>query len=207
MLNKRLFLTAIMLSGAMGMAALAEQHEAVPADDPLLEEQVTDEAAPSDPMSEEQVTDEAAPSDPMSEEQLADETTPADLIIEEQAADVLIANTVMGTRVYNVNDEDVGRIEDLLIDGEGRLVGAVLSVGGFLGFGAKQIGVAWDKLSFHPLERIARLDANIDRAWLEEAPNFRTQEQIEAEQQSSQMRQQQLLEQERMQQQAPPTAQ
>ena len=52
--------------------------------------------------------------------------------------------TVIGSKVFNQQNEDLGKIEDLVIDAEtGRVAYAVLSFGGFLGMG--------DKYLRHPL--------------------------------------------------------
>lgn len=131
---------------------------------------------------------------------LADEPPESELLIEEQAPDELVTDTVMGTQVYNANDDNVGSIDNLLIDNEGRVVGAVLAVGGFLGFGAKNVAVSWDHLTFNTMERIARLDSDIDRDWLEEAPEFRTRERIERERQAEQARQEQEMQMQQQQQ-------
>jgi sporulation protein YlmC with PRC-barrel domain len=59
----------------------------------------------------------------------------------------LRGNWIIGSTVYSPQDETIGRIEDVIIDSEsGAVTAAVLSVGGFLGFGAKQIAVDWEEL-------------------------------------------------------------
>lgn len=194
MFNRQHFLGAIILSAALGSTGFAEQHGAAATDEPMLEEPMSEELPSTDPALSGQAAD-----DPVDEAPMGEETTSTDLIIPEQADDEVAAKTVIGTRVYNVQDEQVGRIDDLLIDGEGKVVGAVLSIGGFLGFGAKEVGIAWANLDFHPLERTARLNADIDREWLEQAPDFKSRKKIEAERQAEQLRHQQELEQERIQ--------
>lgn len=83
----------------------------------------------------------------------------------------LSATTMIGDKVVNGYGEDLGKIEELMIDLENARVGyAVLSFGGLLGIG--------DKLFAIPLEAL-RLDAenhrfilDIDRERLEQAPGF-----------------------------------
>lgn len=53
---------------------------------------------------------------------------------------------LLGRVVTNEADEEIGRLDDLMITGD-RLVFAVLSVGGFLGVGAHQVVVAFEDLS------------------------------------------------------------
>ena len=44
--------------------------------------------------------------------------------------------------------QQVGEIEDLLISGDGRINNTVISVGGFLGVGERQISVPWSEIRF-----------------------------------------------------------
>jgi hypothetical protein len=50
------------------------------------------------------------------------------------------ASKLIGHDVYNAADEDIGEIEDLIIDGN-KVLFAVLEVGGFLGLGGRLIAV------------------------------------------------------------------
>jgi sporulation protein YlmC with PRC-barrel domain len=60
---------------------------------------------------------------------------------------MLSALTVAGDSVRNANGDDLGRIEDLVIDVEsGRINYAVLSFGGFLGVGGRLFAVPWEAL-------------------------------------------------------------
>jgi hypothetical protein len=56
-------------------------------------------------------------------------------------ADIVPAKkTGIGNKVVNAQNEDLGRIEDLVLDaGTGRIAYAVLSFGGFLGMGDKYL--------------------------------------------------------------------
>lgn len=58
----------------------------------------------------------------------------------------LTAETLQGSSVYGVNDETVGDIEDLVLGEDGRIQMVVISVGGFLGLGAKSVAVTFDEL-------------------------------------------------------------
>jgi sporulation protein YlmC with PRC-barrel domain len=58
------------------------------------------------------------------------------------------ASKVVGLSVYNEQNENVGSINDLLMDKSGNVKAAVLSVGGFLGMGARYVAVSYDKLKF-----------------------------------------------------------
>jgi sporulation protein YlmC with PRC-barrel domain len=55
---------------------------------------------------------------------------------------------VVGLNVYNEQNENVGSINDLLMDKSGNVKAAVISVGGFLGMGSRLIAVPLDKVKF-----------------------------------------------------------
>ncbi|WJR77059.1 PRC-barrel domain-containing protein [Bradyrhizobium sp. NP1] len=58
------------------------------------------------------------------------------------------ASKVIGLKVYNDNNENVGSINDLLVDKSGNIKAAVIGVGGFLGVGEHLVAVSFDKLKF-----------------------------------------------------------
>lgn len=58
------------------------------------------------------------------------------------------ASKVVGLNVYNAQNENVGSINDLLMDKSGGIKAAVISVGGFLGMGARLVAVPFDKMKF-----------------------------------------------------------
>jgi sporulation protein YlmC with PRC-barrel domain len=58
------------------------------------------------------------------------------------------ASKVAGLNVYNDNNENVGSINDLLMDKSGTVKAAVISVGGILGVGARLVAVPFDKIKF-----------------------------------------------------------
>lgn len=84
---------------------------------------------------------------------------------------VLSANTIIGDSVVNRADEDLGEIDDLMIDLEGgRIRYAVLSFGGFLGMGDKLFAVPLETLTLDAENEQFVLD--IDRERLKNAPGF-----------------------------------
>ena len=48
--------------------------------------------------------------------------------------------------VYDTSDNPVGEISDVLIDKDGRVTAVIVSVGGFLGLGAKYVSVPFNAL-------------------------------------------------------------
>ena len=81
------------------------------------------------------------------------------------------AGTITGNPVRNLSGEDVGKIEEIMLDSaSGRIAYAVLSFGGFLGMGDKLFAVPWAALSLND-DRDGFI-LNVDSGILEEAPGF-----------------------------------
>jgi sporulation protein YlmC with PRC-barrel domain len=60
----------------------------------------------------------------------------------------LRASKIQGEKVVNKNDDDLGKIEDLMVDiHDGKIAYAVISHGGILGLGSKHIAIPWQALS------------------------------------------------------------
>lgn len=84
---------------------------------------------------------------------------------------MMSANSLAGNSVRNSAGEDLGRINDFMIDlDNGHIVYAVLSFGGFMGIGDKLHAIPWEALAIDLDER--RFVLNIDREDLENAPGF-----------------------------------
>ena len=60
----------------------------------------------------------------------------------------MLASDVRGTRVYGANNENVGDINDILIDQQGDVVALVVGVGGFLGIGQKDVAIPFKAFEF-----------------------------------------------------------
>lgn len=84
---------------------------------------------------------------------------------------ILSSSTITGQNVYNLNDENIGDIKDLMIDpNQADVVYAVLSFGGFLGIGSKYFAIPLEALQFSEKDETIRLD--VDKERLENAPSF-----------------------------------
>lgn len=83
----------------------------------------------------------------------------------------LSASTLIGDNVKNNSGEDLGKIEEIMIDiDNGRIAYAVLSFGGFLGIGEKLFAVPWDTLRVDMENKEFVLD--VDKETLKNAPGF-----------------------------------
>jgi sporulation protein YlmC with PRC-barrel domain len=84
---------------------------------------------------------------------------------------VLSASTLAGDRVQNSAGEDLGKLNEIMIDiPSGRVAYAVLSFGGFLGMGDKLFALPWRALKLDEDQKCFLLD--IDKKKLENAPGF-----------------------------------
>jgi sporulation protein YlmC with PRC-barrel domain len=81
------------------------------------------------------------------------------------------ASTLIHDRVVNLAGEDIGRIEELMVDVvSGRVAYAVLSFGGVLGFGGKLFAMPWSAITVDEIKQ--RFLVNVTRDALEKMPGF-----------------------------------
>jgi hypothetical protein len=163
---------------------LAEMHQQ-PAEPPAA----APEAEPAEPEAAETPTDEPEaevveePTDePTPDVAEAPEPTPTETFVTEQQETEWLSSELVGSTVYNRQDEAIGQISYLIIDEEGRVVGAIVGVGGFLGIGQKKVGVHFDAIEARR-DMDGQLELVMDgtREQLEEAPDFTTLAQIQRE--------------------------
>jgi hypothetical protein len=77
---------------------------------------------------------------------------------------------ILSSSVKNLEGDYLGRITDLVVDSQGRVVFAVLSHGGFLGMGGTTVAIPFEALTFNPMGKHFALD--ITRERLNSAPAF-----------------------------------
>jgi len=85
--------------------------------------------------------------------------------------DFLSASTIKGDKVVNAAGDNIGKIEELMIDlDNGRVAYSVLSFGGFLGLGDKLFAIPWQALKLRLHDHAFLLD--IPKDVLEKAEGF-----------------------------------
>jgi sporulation protein YlmC with PRC-barrel domain len=83
----------------------------------------------------------------------------------------LRVSKVVGASVYNDQNQSVGSVDDLLMsDNDHKAATAVISVGGFLGMGAKLVSVPFDQLR---IENDKIVMPGATKASLEGMPEYR----------------------------------
>jgi sporulation protein YlmC with PRC-barrel domain len=92
-------------------------------------------------------------------------------VVQEIGPSVMSASTLIGDEVYNLKNEELGDVKDIMLNMRtGKVAYAVLSFGGFLGMGEKLFAVPWAVLKLDAENKRFTLDVNKDR--LENAPGF-----------------------------------
>jgi len=85
--------------------------------------------------------------------------------------EVMAADTLEGDRVVNREGDDLGSIQDIMIDVQrGSVAYAVMSCGGILGIGDKLFAVPWNALTLDADRKCFVLDATKES--FERAPGF-----------------------------------
>lgn len=124
-----------------------------------------------------------------------------DQFITHQKSSQILASSIMGMSIKNKPSDDaeeIGTVNDLIMNKQHKLVGVVVGVGGFLGLGQKNVGIPWSAVKNIDTKKGVAV-ADVDKKQLENAPSFTTKE--EQEQKQKQQQQQQQMKQQQQQQQ------
>jgi len=98
-----------------------------------------------------------------------------------QTSDQWLASDLIGLKVMGNGDENIGSVDDLLVDKNGNIVAAVIGVGGFLGIGQKDVALSFDALNVtqdkdgNPQARLS-----LSKKELEGASDFKTLADVKA---------------------------
>ena len=94
-----------------------------------------------------------------------------EVLNENEISRVLRTKDINGDRVRNAAGEDLGKIEELVIDvNTGRVAYAVLSFGGILKMGNKLFAIPWQALGLDSQNK--QFILNVDKTRLENATGF-----------------------------------
>jgi hypothetical protein len=73
------------------------------------------------------------------------------------------ARTLIGLDLKNAQNESIGEIDDVVVDADGRVQQVVVSVGGFLGVGARSVAIAWSDVHFDAQRETATVNMTKDQ--------------------------------------------
>lgn len=132
-------------------AAAPAEDDAAATDDMAADDDAaaTDDTAAA-PAADEAETDDMAAAPSEDDAAATDDTATAAIdrsTLTEVDAAGLSAEELIGTAVYGADEENVGSIEDVILDGE-TVDFVTLEVGGFLGMGDKEVAVSMENLAF-----------------------------------------------------------
>ncbi len=92
-----------------------------------------------------------------------------------QASDDWLASNLIGKSVYNAKDENIGDINDLVTDRDGKIVAVLIGSGGFLGLGEKDVGVRFQDLKLVRDDNDSvKIVADLSKETLASAPDYET---------------------------------
>ncbi|MGD9536821.1 MAG: PRC-barrel domain-containing protein [Alphaproteobacteria bacterium] len=130
----------------------------------------------------------------LGQEDMSGSETPAaastDTVIPAEEEGALRADKVIGMKVVDASGEQIGKVTDIILNPEGQMTGLVISSGGFLGIGAKKVGIKVDEADID-VESETVVANNLSQEAIKQAPTFKTQEDLQAEMEAQQ-RQQEL---------------
>lgn len=97
----------------------------------------------------------------------------AEFVTRSESGD-LLTDDLMGNEVHSTveDDESIGTIEDLLLTEDGSIKAVIVSVGGFLGMGDKNVAIAWDSLELTQEDDEYVIEVNASQDALENAAEF-----------------------------------
>ncbi|WP_213302181.1 PRC-barrel domain-containing protein [Paraburkholderia sacchari] len=84
---------------------------------------------------------------------------------------IMASSTLEGDHVFSSDNEDVGKIKEVMLDVErGKIAYAVMSCGGFLGIGDKLLALPWAALTLDTTHKCFVL--NVTSEHIKNAPGF-----------------------------------
>lgn len=75
------------------------------------------------------------------------ETPSRVVFLRQQSEGQILFRDLLDRQALNPHADHLGRVHDVVIDHDGRVVGILLSVGGFFGLGDKLVGVSWNDVT------------------------------------------------------------
>ena len=87
-------------------------------------------------------------------------------------ATLITGSDFTGKRIYSKGGEDIGEVNDVIFSADGKVIAAVLGVGGFLGIGEKDVLVSMNAIQFVKDGDNTKLVIDATKETLTSAPGF-----------------------------------
>jgi sporulation protein YlmC with PRC-barrel domain len=96
-------------------------------------------------------------------------------VVTSQKPDQWLASKFKGTDVLGADDKKIGDVSDILFDKDGKIEAYVISVGGFLGMGAKEVALAPSSFEVVPGKNgnADQLKLSMNKDQIKQAQNFK----------------------------------
>src|SRR5882724_1229947 len=82
------------------------------------------------------------------------------------------ASGLLGTKVRNANKESIGKVDDVYLDKDAKVTVVVISVGGFLGVGSKDVAVKWSDLTIGQDDTSVMVTTSLTKDALTALPDY-----------------------------------
>jgi sporulation protein YlmC with PRC-barrel domain len=89
----------------------------------------------------------------------------------------MAGSALLGAKIHNDKKETVGSINDVYLDDSGKIQAVIVSVGGFLGVGAKAVAVKWDDIKYGKDGKSLMLTTSLTKDALTAMPDYKTERQ------------------------------
>jgi PRC-barrel domain len=83
------------------------------------------------------------------------------------------AMAILGQNISGPEGKDIGRVVDVLVDGQGQPQAAVIDFGGFMGVGSRKIAVQWSVLHFAPASSEHQITLDLTQDQIKAAPEYK----------------------------------
>jgi sporulation protein YlmC with PRC-barrel domain len=84
----------------------------------------------------------------------------------------MAASALLGTKVRNANKESIGKVDEIYVDKDAKITVVVISVGGFLGVGSKDVAVKWSDITFGQDDTSVVLTTSLTKDALMALPDY-----------------------------------
>jgi sporulation protein YlmC with PRC-barrel domain len=162
---------ALLMGAAPALAQAPESPNTAPQGPPM--------EAPMEPQPPSALPSVPATKTPDQSSETATPTTPGESaqFLDEQKPDDWLASTLIDKPAVNSQGETIGDVNDLVTDRNGKVIAALIGVGGFLGIGEKDVAVRFEdlKLSRDKNDNV-KVTVNISKDMLASAPDYKTLE-------------------------------
>jgi sporulation protein YlmC with PRC-barrel domain len=165
---------ALLMGAAPALAQAPESPSAVPQGPPM--------EAPMEPQPPSAIPSVPATKAPGQSSEAATYATSSESaqFLDEQKPDDWLVSTLIEKPAVNSQGETIGDVNDLVTDRNGKVIAALIGVGGFLGIGEKDVAVRFEdlKLTRDDNDNV-KVTLDVSKEMLASAPDYKTLEEQE----------------------------